>query len=143
MTSQPSETRTVRNIYGVLRTVRSHGTYNYRRLGLGRQTPCTSTSRELQTSRRGLFSAGEANVSVSSWSRGAGSFLKLVEPNGQGVWERNSRSGVQMYPRSVYFDEILLCFGDACWQTLGQIWILCINLLSFLLSFAANWISLI
>jgi len=30
MTSQPSETRTVRNIYGVLRTVRSHGTYNYR-----------------------------------------------------------------------------------------------------------------
>jgi len=29
MTSQPSETRTVRNIYGVLRTVRSHGTYNY------------------------------------------------------------------------------------------------------------------
>jgi len=32
MTSQPSETRTVRNIYGVLRTVRSHGTYNYRSL---------------------------------------------------------------------------------------------------------------
>ena len=31
MTSQPSETRTVRNIYGVLRTVRSHGTYNYRK----------------------------------------------------------------------------------------------------------------
>jgi len=30
MTSQPSETRTVRNIYGVLRTVRSHGTYKYR-----------------------------------------------------------------------------------------------------------------
>jgi len=33
MTSQPSETRTVRNIYGVLRTVRSHGTYNYRVVG--------------------------------------------------------------------------------------------------------------
>jgi len=29
MTSQPSETRTVRNMYGVLRTVRS---YNYRKI---------------------------------------------------------------------------------------------------------------
>jgi len=41
MTSQPSETHTVRNIYGVLRTVRSHGVYNYRLLdwmleGVGR-----------------------------------------------------------------------------------------------------------
>jgi len=38
--------------------------------------------------------------------RGTGSLLKLVEPTGRGVWERESSSAVEMDPTCVHFDDM-------------------------------------
>ena len=43
---------------------------------------------------------------MASSSRGAGSLLKLVEPTGRGVWERESPSAVEMDPTSAHFDDM-------------------------------------
>ena len=39
-------------------------------------------------------------------ARGAGSLLKLVEPTGRGVWERESPSAVEMDPTCAHFDDM-------------------------------------
>ena len=45
---------------------------------------------------------------LNGQSQGRGKYLKLVQPTGLGVWERESPSGIQMPQRSVHFDEISL-----------------------------------
>ena len=39
----------------------------------------------------------QIQAAMALYCRSAGSLSKLVEPNGRGVWERKSHSGVQMH----------------------------------------------
>jgi len=76
--------------------------------------------------------------------RGAGSLLKLVEPTGRGVWERESPSAVEMDPTCAHFDDM---FRECLLAKIGPL-ICCHFVLSIVFNidsyqFAANQINLI
>jgi len=52
-----------------------------------------------------LWAQAVATNPLCTAARGAGSLLKLVEPTGRGVWERESPSAVEMDPTSAHFDD--------------------------------------
>jgi len=41
----------------------------------------------------------------------------------EGSGNANPAAGSRCTPEACTLMKILFCFGDACWQTLGQIWI--------------------